>query len=123
MLETVAAGLILAAVSGITYLAYKHPPAFRKLMFLLIPLLLATHVIIATWAMGISRAYVKLYPLIDHSKWNEADAVINSITPSWTLTGVIFLSCYAYLGFLAVLPLLINEKKEAEHDERPEEKL
>jgi hypothetical protein len=123
MLETVAAGLILAAVSGITYLAYKHPPAFRKLLFLLAPLLMLSQLLLAAWDLGISRAFTVLYPLVDPAKWQEASAGIDSIRPRWWLASIIFLSSWVYIGFLASLPLLIHDKKEAKPDhESPKEK-
>ncbi|SRR6266446_4505551 len=123
MLETVAAGLILAAVSGITYLAYKHPPAFRKLFYPMLGLIIAPQIILGAWALGVSHSYATIYRFIDRTKWNEADAAINSITPREWLVSLVLFGSLAYLAFLRALPLLIHEKKEAEPDhERPEEK-
>ena len=49
MLETLTAGLLLAAISGISYLAYKHPPAFRKVYFPLVALTVLILIMLVMW--------------------------------------------------------------------------
>jgi hypothetical protein len=121
MLETVAAGLILAAVSGITYLAYKHAPAFRKIMVPLCALTIAAQFLYSAFNIGVWFAYTKLGQFLDSSKWREADIAMSAVTSRWWIASAITVGFCLYLWFLSALPSLLHEKKEREPDtKRPE---
>jgi len=38
MLNTLLPGLLLAIISGLTYLAYKHPKGYQKIFYILLPI-------------------------------------------------------------------------------------
>jgi len=59
-------GLALAAISGLTMLAYKHPEAYRKIHIPLNLTLLAVFVVISAWCFSwdsaISHVFSALIP-------------------------------------------------------------
>src|SRR2546425_3280488 len=108
MLETVAAGLLLAAVSGITILAYKHPLAYRKLYYPLIALTIMTYLLITAWSAGVSHTHARMLRFIDLSKWPEADALVDTFTPRWWVWSTICFGSLFYFAFLYYLPQLLG---------------
>ena len=122
MVETVAAGLLLATVSGLTYLAYKHPHAYRKLWPPLWITLVGAYVLINAWMSGAKEAHIRLIPLIDMSKQEEAHAAIEAMLPRWWVVCVIFLGGVLYLGFLRYLPQLLKEEQDKEPDSKSPDK-
>ena len=116
MWETLAAGLLLAGISGLTLLAYRHPPAFAKLYFPLLGLDFFGLSVVAAWDAGVNYAQARLAQFISPEKLSEADALIRSTAPRWWLVMVIFTGVNFYLLFLYLLPLLIGDKKEKRSD-------
>lgn len=124
MLETITAGLLLATVSGVTYLAYKHPTAYRKVASPLWWLVLLIQIVATIWSLAVQAAYLKVMPFIDMSKWAQAEEATNSIVPRWWLVSLACVGASAYLCFLYYgLPkLLYEEKKESPDEPSPEKK-
>ena len=103
-METLVVSLAVAAISGVTFLAYKHPAGYQKLLEWF--KIGAGIIMVAALAVsfGVSRAYFALFPFIDSSKRDEARAAIENIDPySWRLVGG-YVVLIVYLGFLVFLP-------------------
>jgi hypothetical protein len=121
MLETITAGLLLASISGISYLAYKHPLAYRKVFLPLLVLSNLIGLILVVWGLGVTAAYLKLIPFLESSKWAQERDAVNSILPRWWLVAGACLGANTYLGFLNYgLPKLLEEKKESPDEPRSE---
>jgi hypothetical protein len=122
MFETITAGLLLAAVSGITYLAYKHPPAYRKVFLPLFALNNFINIILVVWILGVQTAHIKLMPFIESSKSGQAHEAVDGILPRWWLVGAVCFGTNVYLLLLYWLPKLFDEEKEKSPDEPSPEK-
>jgi hypothetical protein len=123
MLETIIAGLLLAAVSAITYLAYKHPSAYRKIYWPLETLSSIILVANSIWTFGVQFAYTQLTPLIEISKLPQMDEAMNRIMYRFWVVLATCGGASVYLVLLWNLPkLLEQEKKESPHNPSPEKK-
>jgi TRAP-type C4-dicarboxylate transport system permease small subunit len=122
MLETITAGLLLASVSGITYLAYKHPRAYRKIALPLSTLILLIQFMVMMWSFGVQATHLKLMPLIESSKWNQAQEAVDGILPRWWLVALVCLGATTYLLLLYWLPKLLDQEKKDSPDEPSPEK-
>ena len=118
-METLVVSLALASISGVTFLAYKHPAGYLRLLEWF--KIGAGIIMIAALAVsfGVSRAYFALFPFIESSKRDEARAAIENIDPySWRLVAG-YVALTVYLGFLVFLPYFTgqasgaNEKTES----------
>ena len=100
---TLVGPLVLAAISGLAYLAVKHPAVYEKLFNKLY--LLSTIVFLGTalWSGAVSMAFVALLPFISIDKVNSAKAAIDGISVPmvWALIGQF--SATVYLFFLSWL--------------------
>jgi hypothetical protein len=103
--------LAVAALSGISFLAYKHPKAYAKFYLPLMILFLAIAYGDIIWDMSISDAYRMALPYIEIGKMNEATQAIRdeelAVKVPYLLLIVTGLPCYFL--FLAVLPYLLVE--------------
>ena len=103
--------------TGLTYLAYKHPRAIRKLdlpssWFKVGPLYLIVHV---SWYFGASNVFNKLLPLIPKNKVKEATALLDSqsvFSPLfWFILGC-WIFVWIFFLFLSYgLPFLLKDDK------------
>jgi FtsH-binding integral membrane protein len=111
MLQTIISGLILAAVSGLAFLAYKHPKEYKKLSTILIwatfGIIMLFDVFMCGYITGVFCGSIE----DNHSSWMIWVAVIGAIT-------VVFLKCLTLLGLLAKA----DRKDDADKDEPPKSK-
>jgi hypothetical protein len=123
MLETLITGLALAAVSCVTYLAYKHPSAYRKIYWPLTTLICVILLVNSIWTFGVQSAYTQLTPLIEVSKFPQMDEAMNRIMYRFWVVLAACTGATWYLVLLKYLPkLLEQEKKERPPEPRPEKK-
>jgi len=104
-------GIVVGALTGLTYLAYKHPEAYQKRIYWMIVGPLFLFMIAATiWSAGVLSAYAVLISLIVPDKLGAAHEAIEILKPwpaTWT-HGVILVILVSYLGFLGALPHILN---------------
>lgn len=117
MFETTLIALLVPIVSGLTFVAYRHPDGYRRLMALLSP-----------WAVGIalgfllSRAYQGWSSLLmartfseQHPDW-KLETIAKEVLKGHEAMGeffnggLIILAAVAYLAFLLLLPLILGTK-------------
>jgi len=100
----------LAVISAISYIAYKHPDGYGRLIWLLRPLTVGSFLSLAFWDIGIVQAANDLVGLIDPTKRPEAVTLIAGLRHH-TPAGLIALGgLTVYFEFLNILPLLLAEK-------------
>lgn len=119
MLETLITGLALAAVSSITYVAYKHPSAYRKLYQPLTWLSLTILSVIGIWTFGAQSAYTQLIPLIEASKFHQMEEALSRITYRWWVVFAVCVGANLFLLLLSYLPKLLEKELEEEKKESP----
>lgn len=97
------------ALSGLAYLAYKHPKAYKKLFAPLYFISITCFGVLSAWDAGIWISNIKIkekFPNID------AKAIESTLEP-WTIPYlwlIIGYLCFCfYLLFLSYLPHLIEE--------------
>jgi NhaP-type Na+/H+ or K+/H+ antiporter len=119
MWQTIIGGLALAAVTGLTIIAYRHPDGYARMYT---PIVVALVAAWAAWFIG-DMSYSSGYSeaILATIKLNPG-AIIKTPTRE-TASFLAFLApavAYAYLGFLRLLPHLLREEKAAkgrsEHD-------
>ena len=121
MIETLITGLALAAVSAITFIAYKHPSAYRKVYHPLTYVISAILIVMGIWTFSAQSAYTQLIPLIEASKLHQMEEWMGRITYRWW---VVFAACVGanlYLLMLSRLPKLFAQDLEQEKKDSPED--
>ena len=100
-------GLVLAAVTGVTFLAYKHPKGYAKLYTAFLWLNLAVWIAITSFSMGAKYAHNVLAPMIKPG--SNSMKVLEAALPSPTIYTIIMIVVSSYFYFLRVgLPKLIS---------------
>jgi hypothetical protein len=111
--------LILAAITGLTILAYKHPKAYSRLYLPLFAVFFAAFLSIVSWNSGISVLLTKVLELIPEAQQGAIKAIAEELSiPTFLLMGTQFAVVF-FMVFLLWLPRLIADDKK-EHP--PEEK-
>ena len=106
-------GLIVAAISGLTFLAYKHPQAYHKIHTWL---MYTSYAFIATaliWDFSGSATIGAMLPFVGAGKIDDALKAASELRIlNWGvwLGYSMFIS---YLLFLDNLPLILGNKKKA----------
>jgi hypothetical protein len=122
--ETVISGIVVAAVSGLGFLAYKHSRAYKKLYWPLSIISLALFLGAIVWDKSNSTAHVTALPYIPREMLAEADKAITDKTffggPKHPVYIGIGMCLIFYLTFLYYLPLLFDDNKpvKEEHDKQ-----
>jgi hypothetical protein len=110
ILDKVVPALFLAAISALTFLAYKHPRAYQKMFRLLSVCYIAIVVSALAWHLGVFAVGKAMFSYIEADKLKEAEALAsNYLIAPWMLPTA--LAVYVYLAGLLWLPLLLNEDK------------
>jgi len=107
--------LVLAALTAISIIAYRHPKGYAKLFRTIGEFLIWMVFGIAGFAIGVGGAHRMLIPYIQPGKQAAAANEIARVTPNplWTL--LIFLAIFGFFAFLSRLPQIL------EHD--PDDKI
>jgi hypothetical protein len=114
---TIIISITIPILTGLTYLAYKNPHAYKKLSLSSTWFKIGLLYLMAYffWNLGLITAYEKLIPLLPENNTKEALNILNSINiPSyllWFAIGVWFI-LWAYFWFLSTLPFLLKKEDE-----------
>ena len=109
--KTLFASLILAFISGLTFLAYKHQIAFKRLYWPLFFLITAAFLVATAWNGAVSSALSALSEFIPPTQFQAASLKAHELDfPSWH--PLVFLCSVIYMSFLLWLPILLAEGKE-----------
>ena len=102
-------GLFVAAISGITFIAYKHPTGYQRLFWLLGIIFGIASVAGIIWDTSSAATAFALRPFIPPANRAAALAALdNPIERTWAIwSGLTFL----YLLFLLGLPRLLREQQ------------
>ena len=114
MIETIFSSLLVAAVSGLTYIAYKHPEPFKKNIGMpLIGLVLTITLFIATYIFGVLSVIIEKLPEEIAKLPGEktlVTALAANLSTKFTLAQYAFglaLVVVIYLIFLISLPRIL----------------
>lgn len=112
MIETLATGLILAAVTGLTVIAYKHPQGYNRIHGYLYAGAVMIYIAVMAWSEGVGIAYSEVTKFIPVDKQDAARKAIDAVQVSFALTFFVFVGVAAYLIFLSLLPGILGLDKE-----------
>ena len=109
-------GLLLACVSGITVVAFKHPAGFAKLF----PYLLAVSTIffagLTVWHLAIELTWANLLQFIMKETLSEAADVKKHLRPSYPWVAFWYVGVIAFLWVNLKLPQFLQDSDK--HDKK-----
>lgn len=119
MNDSIIAGLITAAISGLSFLAYKHQDGFRKLLALfLFPLICIYVFLIASTSTGIHFSTTHLFNEFKSEPTKTLNQVSHLVNLGYESTQNMLLLIIggilvaAYITLMLNLPKLTNNKKK-----------
>jgi len=116
LLESIISPLIIAIISALTFVAYKHPTAYKKLLLPILIICIVLDLVFTTWEISISVISSKLLPLIGREKITEAELIIDKhqIFDNPMYLSIIFILIVAFLFILNSFPHLFgkNDKED-----------
>lgn len=113
MEAAIVSGLLVALITGITFLAYKHPTAFSRLYWPLFFVLLSASIGIGAWNGSITETLAVLKDFIPPAQLQAATLKTQELKlASWY--SWVFPIAVIYLVFLLWLPHLLSEDKKKE---------
>jgi len=117
MIESIFVGLVLATVSGITLIAYKHPDGFQRIYtnaLGLVTMILISFIIFQILNIISAAGVIKhLATEMSTQPLSSIKERIDILSQSlwhigWAVS--IFTAIFAYLFFLRKLPYILNDK-------------
>lgn len=111
-METFIYSLAVAALGGLTILAYRHPEAYQKLSWVITSLFIAIFMFMIGWNYAATSTWILLGKYIPPEKGVEALTAFRTIEFSIFQSLVLPIILFAYHLFLGVLPLLIHSSKK-----------
>ena len=112
MMEALIPGLIIAAVSGVTFVAYKHPSAYQRITIPIRLILLLAFCCTAVWNFAVGETARALDGFVEVSKGLEAIEARRSLEfPfGWLFGG--YIGIVLYFKFLSFLPETLSNEVE-----------
>lgn len=108
-METLIPAILVSAFGGMTFLAYKHPQLYLKILPAVGTCAVLFITALVSWNICSVETFSSLIPYIKDGQLNEASETLNSIhVPLWEF-GVLA-AFIVYLGFLLYLPKLIEKQ-------------
>lgn len=114
MEETVISGLILAAISGVTFLAYKHHSGYMKIYYFIHYGALLLMLLGFVWNAGVDITWVELSEFIVRDNTIDAIQARDDIKISyiWLVAGGLGVVLYAF--FLGHLPWILGKADDSD---------
>lgn len=113
-MQTFIFGLLLAGVSGVTIVAFRHPFGFARLFPYLVAVVTAVLVGFSIWHVAIEVAWASMLDYIQGNTFAEANAAKNAIRFSYKWVAFWYVGVIIYLWTMLRLPpfLQISDKEK-----------
>ena|SRR5713226_6225404 len=105
-------GLIVAALSGLTFLAYKHPLAYHKIYTWLMYVLYAFAAVGMIWDWSNAVTTGAIYQFVGLEKIDEVTKITSELKIFSRTMWIGWFLFMMYLLFLDNLPLILGNKKK-----------
>jgi hypothetical protein len=115
MLDKIIPGLVLAMVSGISFIAYRHPKIYGLVSRHMYTLFIVASCSLSAWNLAITMTRIAMDPFVDPSKGTLALAAVRTLEIPFPWLFVGFIGIWLYLVLLDLLPLLLKY----EEDQKP----
>lgn len=114
-MQTLIIGLLLASVSGVCFVAFKHPNGYAKLFPFLIAAATSILTGIAIWHAAVEISWIKLAPYIVKDSHAVAATGKARLTLPFAWVGLWYVAVVTYLWVNLRLPpfLRITDKSES----------
>ncbi len=119
-MQTFIFGLLLASVSGVTVVAFRHPHGFARLFPYLLAVITVIFVGFNVWHVAIELAWSELLDYIVEGAIGESMASKNKLRYSYMWIVFWYIGAVAFLWVILKLPpfLQIADKEGAPTDEK-----
>ncbi len=119
-MQTFIFGLLLAGVSGVTIVAFRHTYGFARLFPYMIAVATTVFVGFNIWHVAIEVAWSGLLDYIQGERLAEANAAKSALRISYKWIAFWYVSVIAYLWLMLRLPpfLQITDKERAPSNEK-----
>ncbi len=119
-MQTFIFGLLLAGVSGVTIVAFRHTYGFARLFPYMIAVVTTVFVGFNIWHVAIEVAWSGLLDYIQGERLAEANAAKNALRFSYKWIAFWYIGVIAYLWMMLRLPpfLQITDKERAPSNEK-----
>lgn len=118
-MQTFIFGLLLACISGVTVLAFKHPKGFTRLFPYLLGVATALFITVTVWHVAIELTWTNLLPYMVPQKVREATDAIDKLRSPYVWVAFSYLGVVAFLWIILKLPpfLQVAEEESTQMDE------
>ena len=121
-METFISGLLLAAVTGLAIIAYRHPSGYKKIFIFLFVTVGVVSLGISVWDLAVEIGFGQVIPFLktDSDGYDKARAAIRTvqINLGWLFLGTV--ATIIYLNILYFLPkILSGENTAKDSSEKP----
>ena len=118
-MQTFLIGLLLAGVSGITVVAFKHPNGFARLFPFLLAAATALFIGFTVWHVAIEVFWTNLLPYIEQETSHEATNVKQQLRAPYTWVAIWYLGVIVFLWINLKLPpfLQVADERDEEADQ------
>ncbi len=105
--------LAVAAITGLTFIAYKHPTAYGKMFNLLMTINFFAFSMAFTWNLAALQLWVNIQPLLMEKSFSLEPfrAAFNSMQIPNVPLLIGFFIVIIYLTFLSSLPRILDSRK------------
>lgn len=118
-LEVLFSGLVLASISGLVVVAYRHPTGYHELSRILLFVSAATFIGVAGYDFGAAAAVGASFDQLDTPTWHRVKTAVSEIRPNFILFVAIWGGSTFGLILLRFLPIMgISAPKQ-----RPEQEV
>ena len=119
-MQTFIFGLLLAGVSGVTIVAFRHSYGFARLFPYAIAVATTVFVGFNIWHVAIEVAWSGLLGYMDRDTFAEADAAKNALRFSYKWVAFWYVGVIAYLWLMLRLPpfLQVSDKERPPGNEK-----
>ncbi len=111
-MQTFLFGLLMACISGLTVLAFKHPKGFTRLFPYLLGVATTLFVGVTVWHVAIELTWTNLLPYVVPQKTREAMDTIDQLRFPYVWVALSYVSVVAFLWVILKLPPFLRVAEE-----------
>ena len=112
MLANFGIAVLLAAATGLGYLAVKHPRVYRKVGWVILLVWGFFWTLVSAYAVGMLNAMIAIAPVVG-DKMDAVRAAVDAAQPSLTWTTVLSVGGAAFIIVLRIIAELVIEEADA----------
>ncbi len=111
-MQTFIVGLLLACVSGVTVIAYRHPNGFARLFPYLLAVATALFMGVTVWHIAVELTSTELLQYVVQETLPEAAGTIGRLRPPYAWVALWYIGVVAFLWVNLRLPPFLQDANE-----------